>query len=132
MPNTDFSILRYPPGLTSPSNILIHHQAQTELMDLVKQNPQTKTLLRTQFGRRLDYLSQNLGRETQHDEWFEQLKGVPYKSMRFAHVKLLSNLRIIYGIADNKAYLLVAFAERNSSDYTRALKAAERRAAGIL
>lgn len=74
------------------------------------------------------FLSQNLGREIMHLEWFEPLKNSSYRSMRFAHVKLLNNLRIIYCIAHEKAYLLVAFKEHNSGDYTRALGIAKNRA----
>lgn len=101
-------------------------------MDLVKKNPSSKALLRSQLDRRLNYLSQNMGKETFHNEWFEHLEGSTYNSMRFVHVKLLNNLRIIYGIANSKAYLLVAFTEQNSSDYTRPLKIAKHRAVGIL
>ena len=89
--------------------------------------------LKSRLNAQLNYLSQNLGQETKHQEWFEHLKNeAPYKSMRFAHVKLLSNLRIIYGIANEKAYLFVAFTERNTNDYKRALRVAKNRADGIL
>lgn len=132
MPDKDFSLLQFPPGVSCPSNILMHSSAQEELQYIVRRNPQSRAQLKSKLNGRLTYLSQNLGRETQHSEWFEHLEGVPYKSMRFAHVKLLGNLRIIYGIANEKAYLLVAFTEQNASDYDRALRVAKHRAEGVL
>lgn len=110
----------------------MHLSAQNELRDIIKQNTKAKAQLKAKLNSRLLFLSQNLGRETQHREWFEHLESVPYKSMRFANVKLLGNLRILYGIADEKAFLLVAFTEQNASDYDRALRIARNRADGIL
>ena len=122
----------FPPGISCPSNILMHKDAQEELQDIIKQNPAAKGQLKTKLNQRLSYLSQNLGQETKHTEWFEHLEDASYKSMRFANVKLVNNLRILYGIANEKAYLLVAFTERNSGDYKRALRVAENRAKGVL
>ena len=132
MSENDFAILQFPPGVSCPPNVLMHKDAQDELQDIVKQNPQARMQLKSRLNAQLSYLSQNLGQETKHQEWFEHLKNeAPYKSMRFAHVKILSNLRIIYGVANEKAYLFVAFTEQNTSDYKRALGVAKHRAKGI-
>lgn len=132
MSSTDFSLLQFPPGIACPSNVLMHLSAQEELRDIISKNPRAKAQLKSKLNSRLLFLSKNLGRETQHREWFEHLKDAEYKSMRFANVKLLDNLRILYGIANDKAYLLVAFTEQNTSDYKRALRVAKNRAEGIL
>ena len=128
MPESDFASLQFPPGVSCPSNVLIHGLAVRELTDIVQQNPAARVQLKAKLNARLSFLSQNLGREIMHLEWFEPLKNSSYRSMSFAHVKLLNNLRIIYCIAHEKAYLLVAFKEHNSGDYTRALGIAKNRA----
>lgn len=131
MPVLPFIPPSFPPGISCPSNVLMHTQVQDELKDIIKKNPAARVQLRSQLNARLEFLSNNLGQETRH-KWFEHLKdAAPYKSIRFAHVKLLDNLRILYCISNQTAYLLIAFTEQNTSDYTHALSIAEHRAAGI-
>lgn len=132
MSENDFAILQFPMGVICPPSILMHVDAQEELKDIIKQNPAARGQLKTKLNQRLLYLSQNMGQETKHTEWFEHLENASYKSMRFANVKLVNNLRILYGIANKRAYLLVAFTEQNAGDYKRALRVAENRAKGVL
>ena len=132
LPVLPFVSPSFPPGMKNYPNILAHELVEKELKELIDENPEALAQLESNYEKRLDFLSRNLGRETAHT-WFEFLEGSSYKSMRFVKVKLLKNLRILYGIADNKAYLLVAFTEkRRKSDYAHALKIAENRAKGIL
>lgn len=74
---------------------------------------------------RINYLSHNLGKEQSHRKWFEILRGTDgLRSMRFVSIH---NIRILYIIINDKAFLLLAFEERQGhrkSEYSNYIKAA--------
>jgi len=86
-------------------------------------------ILLAHYQKRLEYLSDHLGSEFDHPEWFEPVQqNAPYRAMRFCKVKFLGNLRILYCVADHCAWLLTAFQEKKTgTDYQRPLEIAKQR-----
>lgn len=73
------------------------------------------------LDRRLRYLDENIENPYRHIQWFERLDET-YSAMRFNSIKILGNLRIIFCIIEDKAFLLSAFQEKKKSDYRLALE----------
>ncbi len=118
----------FPIGIGCHSNVLAHPMVEEELKAFYEQRPDWVGCLCAAYRQRLLFLSEHIGQETKHRQWFEMLKDAkPYRSMRFNHVKLVDNLRIIYCVKDDKAYLLVAFKEKKKSDYDAAIELAKKR-----
>ena len=68
------------------------------------------------YQKRLEYLSDHLGSEFDHPEWFEPVQ------------QILSNLCILYCVANNCAWILTAFQEKKTgTDYQRPLETAKQR-----
>lgn len=90
------------------SNILMHDDCRTELNKLIQANERPDFI--ASYKLRIDYLSQNLGNETVFNrKWFEVLKKA--KGLRSIRFMKFRNLRILYTVEQNKAFLLLAFEE---------------------
>ena len=122
-----FKMLSVPQGVLQPNNIVIHQKAEEELASLVNAfDKPVRIQFRAAYDKRLEFLSQHLNFETEYTEWFEFIQP-PLKSMRFRSLKL-NNIRILYCIVNDKAFLLTAFKEkRTKSDYRRAIETAQAR-----
>ncbi len=91
------------------SNVVIHATCQEELKQLIRTTDEMAAFIAS-YRQRVGYLSQHLGEETFHTKWFEILsKADGLRSIRFMTFK---NLRILYMLESNKAFLLLAFEER--------------------
>ena len=110
MPNWDDILILFP----KYSNVVMHSECQKEIIQLVQENEIPSFV--ASYRQRVGYLSQNLGRETFHREWFEVLKKAQgLRAIRFVSIR---NLRILYLLENNKAYLLLAFEERQGHKNT--------------
>lgn len=89
-------------------NVMMHMDCRTELSRLIQPGEIPDFI--AAYRQRLDFLSQHMGEETVHRSWFEVLKKAHgLRSVRFMKFR---NLRILYMLEDEKAYLLLAFEER--------------------
>lgn len=115
--------------LTLPgySRVLVHPDCLKDLQQLL--DPGQIPAFLPHYQKRVKFLSDNLGSETQVRAWFEVLKNSSGKrSIRF--LKLFGNLRIIYMIVNQTAVLLVPFQEHighASTEYAAYLPLAEKR-----
>lgn len=91
------------------SNVMMHLDCRADLDRLIQ--PDEIPDFIAAFNLRIDFLSKNIGKETvYHRSWFEVLKKAHgLRSVRFMKFR---NLRILYMLEDKKAYLLLAFEER--------------------
>ena len=91
------------------SNVAMHRECQAELGNLIHENELPDFI--AAYELRIDFLSRNLGKEAMyHPKWFEVLKKA--HGLRSRHFMKFRNLRILYMIEDDKAFLLLAFEER--------------------
>ena len=98
----------------SRSNVEIHFECRAELERLIQNNEIPEFI--ADYKARIDFLSQNIGHETMHRKWFEALKKAHgLRSIRFMKFR---NLRILYALEDNKAFLLLAFEEKKGHGNT--------------
>ena len=99
------------------SNVMMHSQCYAEINQLV-QGDEIPGFIAA-YKQRIDFLSRNIGRETIHRSWFEVLKKAHgLRSIRFMKFRIL---RILYMLESNKAFLLLAFEERQghkNTEYT--------------
>ena len=96
------------------SNVLMHSECRTELIKLIHESEIPGFI--AAYEKRIDYLSQHLGKETLHRRWFEVLKTA--KGLRSIRYMSFRNLRILYMVEGDKAYLLLAFEERQGHGNT--------------
>ncbi|MBO4484431.1 MAG: hypothetical protein J5738_03490 [Lachnospiraceae bacterium] len=89
-------------------NVHIHKECKQEL-ELLVQKENIPAFIKA-YQDRIAYLSQNIGKETFHRQWFEILKGT--KGLRAIRFLRIQNIRILYIVDGNNAYLLLAFEER--------------------
>ena len=90
------------------ANVCIHRECKKEL-ELLVQKENIAAFIGA-YQDRISFLSQNIGRETFHRQWFEILKGT--KGLRAIRFLSIQNIRILYHVDGKNAYLLVAFEER--------------------
>lgn len=97
------------------SNVVMHSECYMDLVKLIHENEKPEFI--ASYELRISYLSQNLGKETvYHRAWFEVLKKA--KGLRSIHFVVFRNLRILYMIENEKAFLLLAFEERQGHKNT--------------
>ena len=97
------------------SNVVMHSECRAELVELIHENEIPDFI--AAYEQRISFLSQNLGKETfYHRAWFEVLKKAHgLRSIRFV---VFRNLRILYIVENGKAFLLLAFEERQGHKNT--------------
>ncbi len=114
MPDGGNSIIPFP----QHSNVLMHFDCRADLAALIHNNEIPGFI--AAYNLRIDFLSQNLGKETvYHPSWFEVLKKA--QGLRSVHLVKFRNLRILYAVENDIAYLLLAFEERQghrNTEYT--------------
>ena len=97
------------------SNILMHDDCRTELIKLIQENERPDFI--ASYKTRIDFLSKNIGNETVlHRKWFEVLKKA--KGLRSIRFMKFRNLRILYTVEQDKAFLLLAFEEAQGHENT--------------
>lgn len=120
-----FNLIQFP-TINPPPSSLIHVDAQDELLDLYRRSGQ-KGMLAAHLKRRLMLLEERLHQAPVFkSDWFEILEPPSNHlyAIRFLGAGTLGNLRIIYDIKGSNPRLLVAFQEKNKSDYAPAIEAA--------
>ncbi len=109
------------------SNVAIHYECRMELEELIHKDEIPSFL--AAYEQRIGFLSQNIGKETVlHPAWFEVLKKA--QSLRSVHFIKFRNLRILYMVENKKAFLLLAFEERQghrNSEYSKYIDPALKR-----
>ena len=109
------------------SNVVMHSECRMELVKLIHESEIPDFL--AAYEQRINFLSQNLGKEALfHRSWFEVLKNA--KGLRSIHFMVFRNLRILYMVENNKAFLLLAFEERQGhkrTEYTNYIDPALKR-----
>ena len=101
------------------SNVVMHSECREELIQLIHEDELPSFL--ASYEQRIGFLSQHLGMETvYHSKWFEVLKKA--KGLRSVHFVTFRNLRILYIVENNKAFLLLAFEERQGHKNTEYIK----------
>ena len=100
-------------------NIKMHHDCYEDLVRLIHDNEKPDFI--AAYTSRINFLSQNIGKETlYHKAWFEVLKNAQgLRSIRFMKFR---NLRILYIVEEEKAFLLLAFEERQGHKNTEYAK----------
>ena len=100
------------------ANILMHSECRTEIEHLIHKHEIPDFV--AAYEQRIKFLSQNLGREAMiHRSWYEVLRNA--QGLRSIHIVKFRNLRILYMIDNGKAFLLLAFEERQghkNTEYT--------------
>ncbi len=108
------------------SNVVMHSECRAALIQLIHMDEVPAFV--ASYRQRVGYLSQHLGKETFHLKWFEVLtKAHGLRSIRFV---MFRNLRILYILENNKAFLLLAFEERQghkNTEYSRYIDPALKR-----
>ena len=132
MQETRLKMLDFPIGVDRLRNVLIHIDAEEELISLYERSlaPAHQARLAALLNQRFRFLSEHLAQENVQKEWFEILKNVNNPSMRSMKLKVsppIGNLRLIYVIVDKHAVILCAFIDRRTSDYRHAIEIARKR-----
>lgn len=128
MPVLNYAPPSFPGGIPYYHDIYIHRLAEKELRSYYEGDALKEAVLLSNLKQRLQYLHDHMGMEFTHKQWFEvPKKQKPFRFIRFNRIKLLDNLRIIYCVVDNRAYLLSVFCEKRTSDYDSALELAKAR-----
>jgi hypothetical protein len=97
------------------SNVVMHSECRAELVELIHESEIPEFI--AAYEQRIGFLSQNIGKETvYHRSWFEVLKKA--QGLRSIHFVVFRNLRILYMVEDGKAFLLLAFEERQGHKNT--------------
>lgn len=100
-------------------NVKMHHDCYEDLEKLIHDDEKPDFI--AAYTLRINFLSQNIGKETlYHKSWFEVLKKV--QGMRSIRFMKFRNLRILYMIEEEKAYLLLAFEEHQGHKNTEYAK----------
>ena len=90
------------------SNVEMHSECRAEIIQLIQKDEIPSFL--ASYEQRVKFLSEHLGQEIKHKSWFEILKKTQgLRSIRFMKFR---NLRILYALESKRAFLLVAFEER--------------------
>lgn len=111
---------------------LMHIQCEDELRDIAQHSGNIRKL-RANFKTRLKYLKDHWEKAVEHHEWFEKLSHE--KSLYSLHIATVNNLRILYVLHDDQAWLLCAFAEKSRTkrdSYQRYIPVAQKRLNEIL
>ena len=107
--------------LTGPK---LHPVCQSELINLYPVRKE-QLILKVQTQKRLNELASNPQILNNHPGWFERLgmhEGYMIYSLRFNHVKDLSNLRILFVMNAKQPMFIHAFQEKKgSADYKKAI-----------
>lgn len=113
--------------LPQRSNVVIHSECRAELDKLIHKSEFPE--FAAAYEQRINFLSQNLGKEAvYHRAWFEVLKKA--KGLRSIHFVVFRNLRILYIVENSKAFLLLAFEERQghkNTEYSKFIEPALKR-----
>lgn len=115
------------PEMYNESWCLMHIECENELRDIVQHSGNIRKL-RTHFKSRLNYLREHWENAVQHDEWFEKLSHE--KDLYSLHIASVNNLRILYVLRGNEAWLLCCFAEKSRGkrdSYKRYIPVAQKR-----
>ncbi|MBQ9251610.1 MAG: hypothetical protein IJ188_03120 [Clostridia bacterium] len=97
------------------SNVVMHSECRAELISLIHEGEIPEFI--AAYEQRIGFLSRNLGKETiYHPKWFEVLKKA--QGLRSVHFVTFRNLRILYVVENSKAFLLLAFEERQGHKNT--------------
>ena len=109
------------------SKVVMHLECRAELEELIQQEEIPAFL--AAYEQRIGFLEQNLGKETiKHPAWFEVLKKA--QGLRSLHFVVFRNLRILYMVEKNQAFLLLAFEEKKghrNTEYSRYIDPALKR-----
>lgn len=108
----NFRIIHYPIVYASPC-ILMHYECENELRSILEKSGK-KPRFKAAFKARLDFLVQHWAiAPTLHHQWFEVLLGKQgISSMKFINI---DNIRILYILKGNTAFLLYAFKETSTA-----------------
>lgn len=124
-----FKRINYP-GRFESQAVLMHIKCEDELKVLIEESGK-KVKFAAQFNQRLSFLVQNGANAVKHTSWFEVLKNEQgISAIRFISI---DNIRILYVLQHEKAYLLHSFKETskpNSKDakgYRHACEIAKKR-----
>ena len=120
----------FPRGIDRFPNIRIHKDADEELRTIYKRvSAGGQAKLAGALNQRFRYLSDNLGREQFHSEWFEILSDVDptMRSLRLMMAAPIGNLRLLYVIMESQAVILVSFIEHKKKDYRPSIALAIKR-----
>jgi len=108
------------------SNVKLHSECEAEIIQLIHKNEVPAFI--ASYNQRVKFLSEHLGQEIIHKSWFEILKKTQgLRSIRFMKFR---NLRILYALENEKAFLLVAFEERQghrNTEYAPYIDIAQKR-----
>ena len=108
------------------TNVVMHSTCYEEIIGLVSKDEVPAFI--ASYNQRIAYLNQHLGEEIFHRRWFEVLKNAHgLRSIRFMK---FHNLRILYALDNHKAFLLLAFAERQghkNTEYSKYIEPALKR-----
>lgn len=122
----DFKIPDIRP-LTGPK---LHPICQSEIISLFPDRNQ-QLILKGQIKKRLSELANEPGLLNNHPGWFERIElyeGYMIYSLRFNHIKNLSNLRILFVMNDKQPMFIHAFQEKKGGrDYQNALEITKNR-----
>lgn len=100
--------------LPKHSNVLMHLDCYAELIELIHQDEYPSFI--ADYKERIEFLIGHFGTEQQHRKWFEVLKKA--KGLRSIHFMKFRNLRILYMLENKRAYLLLAFEEKQGHRVT--------------
>lgn len=108
-------------------NVVIHEECRNDIERLL--SPEDIPAFIASYAARIEFLSLNIGRETfLHRSWFEVLKcSGGFRSIRFVSIR---NLRILYAIEKDIAYLLLTFEEKSghrNTEYAKYIDVAKKR-----
>lgn len=95
---------------------LIHPDCESELRDIAERSG-NKRKLRSNFKMRMNFLREHWEKAVVHHEWFEKLSYE--KELYSLHIASVNNLRILYVLHGDQAWLLCAFAEKKDSKQAR-------------
>ena len=111
---------------------LMHIQCEHELRDIVQRSGDIRKF-RAHFRNRLKYLRDHWDNAINHQEWFEKLSHE--KDLYSLHIASVSNIRILYVLRGNQAWLLCSFAEKSRTkrdSYKRYIPVAQKRLEELL
>ena len=111
---------------------LMHVDCESELRDIA-QHSGNVAKLRANFRTRMNYLRENWENAVLHHEWFEKLSHD--KDLYSLHIASVNNLRILYVLRGDQAWLLCCFAEKSSGkrdSYERYIPVARKRLSELL